>query len=474
MASWPAVIPEISVVPPSLRMFPVMVDSNKLMVSFVQDGDPGARQRHNLVAHQVDVHALGAVRQHVLEGEAREVARPRADSAQRVLGDALRGEGGDEFGVGVELVHDAHVLDLGVVGAAHDLQEVVELRRAGDGVPGVLQGSQLHLALQVEGVRGRPWVLQVAALAQGVRGLPEGHEGAHELRVGPRDRHVVAGDASGHVGDLGVHRRVGEDKAAAREQHLVEGLHQGAVQRHLGGQHPDALDAEVGGAAGRAQRVPGLRDQVQLRGQHLPTLEEPDQGRAHEDVPVLAGGDLDGVAPEVLPEALEAPLVIPFLRLQQRVQEAAPPVLGDVIGALAVGVELDPLDEAAGLDGAREEALGGVVVPDPEGDLDALRVDEIHAAGQRDARHPGGGGREGTQRGWEILYVTPRLHIIDVGRRELVVQALHKLIVHRLRDVLHRAWLSPIAVRQVRGHPSAGRTRAPRWTACAASRAARR
>ena len=97
-----------------------MVDLNKPLV---QDGDTGARQGHDLKAHQVDVHALDAVRQHVLEGEAREVARPRADAAQWVLGDALGGEGGDELVVGVELVHDAHVLDLGVVGAAHDLQK---------------------------------------------------------------------------------------------------------------------------------------------------------------------------------------------------------------------------------------------------------------------------------------------------------------------------------------------------------------
>ena len=191
-------------------------------------------------------------------------------------------------------------------------------------------------------------------------------------------------------------------------------------------------------------------------------MEEPDQGWGHQHVPVLAGGDGHGVAPEVLPEALQAPLIIPFLRLQQRVEEAASPVLADVIGALAVGVELDPLDEAAGLQGAGEQVAGGVVVPDPEGDLDALRVDEIHAAGQRDARHPAGRGREGGKRRWKILDVTPRLYVVDVGRRELVVQALHELIVHGLGDVLHRAWLSPIAVRQVRGHSSAGRTRALR------------
>ena len=71
-----------------------------------------------------------------------------------------------------------------------------------------------------------------------------------------------------------------------------------------------------------------------------------------------------------------------------------------------------------------------------------LRVDEIHAAGERDARHPAGRGREGGKRRWKILDVTPRLYVVDVGRRELVVQALHELIVHGLGDVLHRAWLS--------------------------------
>ena len=196
----------------------MMVDSNKLMVSLVQDRDTGARQGHDLKADQVDVHALDAVRQHVLEGEPGQVARTGADAAERVLGDPLRGEGGDEFVVRVELVHDAHVLDLGVVGPPHDLQKVVEFRRAGDRVPRVLQGSQLHLAFQVERMRAGPWVLQIAAFAQGVRGLPEGHEGAHELGVGPRDRHVVAGDARGDVGDLGVHGWVGEDQGAARER----------------------------------------------------------------------------------------------------------------------------------------------------------------------------------------------------------------------------------------------------------------
>ena len=121
--------------------------------------------------------------------------------------------------------------------------------------------------------------------------------------------------------------------------------------------------------------------------------------------------------------------------------------------------KLDPLDEAAGLDGAGEQVARGVVVPDPEGNLDALGVDEVHPTRQRDSGHAAGGGRKGGKRRWKILDVAPRLYIIDVGRRELVVQALHQFIVHRLGDVLHRAWLSPIAVRQVRGHSSADR-----WT----------
>ena len=60
-----------------------------------------------------------------------------------MLWDALRVEGGDEL----------DVLDLGVVGATHDLQEVVELRGAGERVLRVLQRPQLYLALQVEGAR---------------------------------------------------------------------------------------------------------------------------------------------------------------------------------------------------------------------------------------------------------------------------------------------------------------------------------
>ena len=53
-----------------------------------------------------------------------------------MLRDAFHREGGDELSVLVLQAVQAHVLDLGVVGAGHDLQEVVVFRKAGHGVPG--------------------------------------------------------------------------------------------------------------------------------------------------------------------------------------------------------------------------------------------------------------------------------------------------------------------------------------------------
>ena len=62
-----------------------MVLSNRLMFSLVQHGDAGARERHDLVADQMDVELLGAVRLQILEGEERQ-ARSAGDAAQRGLG----------------------------------------------------------------------------------------------------------------------------------------------------------------------------------------------------------------------------------------------------------------------------------------------------------------------------------------------------------------------------------------------------
>ena len=92
------------------------------------------------------------------------------------------------------------------------------LRVAGHGVSGVLEGSRLHLGLQGARRELAPvaGVLEVAALPEiGVVDVPEGHEGAQELREGPRHGDVVGGRAGGDAGDLRVHGRVGEDQAPA-------------------------------------------------------------------------------------------------------------------------------------------------------------------------------------------------------------------------------------------------------------------
>ena len=48
------------------------------------------------------------------------------------------------------------------------------------------------------------------------------------------------------------------------------------------------------------------------------------------------------------------------------------PVVVDVVAALAVGEDLDALDEAGGVGRGRGQRVGAVRVPDAEGDLDGL------------------------------------------------------------------------------------------------------
>ena len=76
-----------------------------------------------------------------------------------------------------------------------------------------------------------------------------------------------------------------------------------------------------------------------------------------------------------------------------------------------VGEDLDALDEAGGVGRGRGQRVGAVRVPDAEGDLDGLGVDEGRAAGQRDAADPRGCGGEGAQRAGEVLRVMPRRHV---------------------------------------------------------------
>ena len=76
--------------------------------------------------------------------------------------------------------------------------------------------------------------------------------------------------------------------------------------------------------------------------------------------------------------------------------------------------KLHPLDEAGGLLGSRIQIQRGVVVAHAEGDLDRLWIDEIHAAGQGDSGHSGGGWGEGAERAREVLHIFSTLDVVDV------------------------------------------------------------
>ena len=105
------------------------------------------------------------------------------------------------------------------------------------------------------------------------------------------------------------------------------------------------------------------------------------------------------------------------------------------------------LDEAGGVGRGRGQRVGAVRVPDAEGDLDGLGVDEGRAAGQRDAADPRGCGGEGAQRAGEVLHVMPRRHVAGVACFQLVVQALHQLILGSGGDYRHACLYTRILTR---------------------------
>ena len=72
---------------------------------------------------------------------------------------------------------------------------------------------------------------------------------------------------------------------------------------------------------------------------------------------------------------------------------------------------------------------------------------EGRAAGQRDAADPRGCGREGAQRAGEVLHVMPRRHVAGVACFQLVVQALHQLILGSGGDYLHACLYTRILTR---------------------------
>ena len=103
---------------------------------------------------------------------------------------------------------------------------------------------------------------------------------------------------------------------------------------------------------------------------------------------------------------------------QRRWGAAARPRRPETLHGL-VAVVLSALQQVDGGCG-RGQQVGAVRVPDAEGDLAGLGVDEGRAAGQRDAADPGGCGGEGAQRAGEVLHVMPRRHVAGVACFQLV------------------------------------------------------
>ena len=181
-------------------------------IYLVQDADPAAGEGHDLHRDQADEALVDAVRGHLLEREAAQVAAPRGKTAGGVLGHTLRGESSNEIRV-VEVRHP-HVAHLGVVRAGHDGEEVVVFGDALDAIARELEGSQLQLALQDSGRSDvRPGLSGVFQVGNVVRArLVEVHKGAQKLREGSRDGDIVARRARRDRGLLHVEARKAENQ----------------------------------------------------------------------------------------------------------------------------------------------------------------------------------------------------------------------------------------------------------------------
>ena len=136
-----------------------------------------------------------------------------------------------------------------------------------------------------------------------------------------------------------------------------------------------------------------------------------------------------------LVEALHGLALVVLAALQQIMHGHGAAVVVYVVAALPIGEDLDPLNETGWVRSGRRQRVGGVRVS--EGDLDRLGIDERGAAGQRNAADPRGGGGEGAQQAGEILHVVPCGHVVGVAGFQLVVQALHQLILCSGCDYLH-------------------------------------
>ena len=103
------------------------------------------------------------------------------------------------------------------------------------------------------------------------------------------------------------------------------------------------------------QRSGGVRKlnfyhQVQLRRQHLPAAQDAHHGGAQQHVRVAALVHRAGDARVVhFVETLHGLVAVVLAALQQVVHGHGAPVVVDVVAALAVGEDLDALDEAGGV-----------------------------------------------------------------------------------------------------------------------------
>ena len=97
------------------------VDGKRDILTLVQDTDPATRDGDNLVAQQVDVHALHPVGLHVFEAKPREVPGARGDAAQGVLRYTFHRKSGNELGVVPQIVCYSHVFDGRIVGSGQNL-----------------------------------------------------------------------------------------------------------------------------------------------------------------------------------------------------------------------------------------------------------------------------------------------------------------------------------------------------------------
>ena len=118
-----------------------------------------------------------------------------------------------------------------------------------------------------------------------------------------------------------MNRWIGEHKAPPAEKHPVEGLHQGAVQRHLRAQDANVLDVTVAAAHDVSGISPfDLQHKVELGRKHLAAAQQPHERGSHEHfLEVALGQRLRKVGDLVDLEALVGLVDPPFARFQQRV-----------------------------------------------------------------------------------------------------------------------------------------------------------